>query len=212
MFTDVVGAVSGYPRLLRGPFPQEYVCEMRYCDTLTLTAPSSNNSTSYTYALGNAQKPDVNNTGHKPYGWDTLDALYGFYQVLAVSAEIQFCDPSATLGVGYQLMGQAPGAVFYQVLAERPGVRSVVMSQNGEGRYTFRIRANPWDLVGVPRQAYMADVNNYGAGIGTVPANTIPLFLFAASFIAGTAETVNVVVKFTFKIRFWQRTSLAQST
>lgn len=70
-------------------FPDEFTTRLRYCDVYTLT--SSSNAIAKQYMRMNSLfDPDQTGTGHQPYYFDQLAALYGRYHVLGSKMTAEF--------------------------------------------------------------------------------------------------------------------------
>lgn len=78
-------AVPMYSRksdLMGFGIPDAIICKLRYCAEITLD-PAASTIAYHTFSANGLYDPDLTGTGHQPYGFDQLMALYNNYEVLS---------------------------------------------------------------------------------------------------------------------------------
>lgn len=62
-------------------YPPTFYTKLKYCDTITMT--STLGVAVYEFAGNGCYDPDITGTGHQPYFWDQLTAVYKYYAVVS---------------------------------------------------------------------------------------------------------------------------------
>lgn len=62
------------------PFGKSRTCKLRYCENIAIN-PALGTTGTYTFAASGLYDPNISGTGHQPYGFDQLMALYNKYHV-----------------------------------------------------------------------------------------------------------------------------------
>jgi len=195
------------------PFPNRKYCKLQYSDNILITAPATNLSYEQIYSLNGLFDTDFTGTGHQPYGFDTMAVLYANYLCYACRVELEWYDPSADgLVCGYQLQGSTASGATISALDERPWSENTQISNTGDQRKVFRFFVPNHELLGVTKEQYRADTNNFGAAVTANPTANSYLRLFAVSTQAGATTTIKLNVKFHFYCTFFNRVTLAQSS
>lgn len=114
------------------PFGKSRTAKLRYCETISFN-PASGVAGTYTFSANGLYDPNISGTGHQPYGFDQLMALYNHYTVLGARIKITPINGSAnlyyTLGIKLcdttQLNSSTPDYIM-----EQPGFRKRVVANN----------------------------------------------------------------------------------
>lgn len=209
----ISGTLSKLAKKSHDPFPPRMPCKLYYNDILTLVGPASNTATEYNYQINSLFDPDFTGTGHQPYCFDQLAALYTNYMVTGCLLELEFFDPSADgIIVGYQVQGNSTSGFPANVIQERPWVESADIANTGNQHHKFRMFIPSHYGLGLKKAQYRDDTNNYGAACTASPTGGLYVRIFAISTIGSTATTVKCNVKLTFYSTFWNRITQTQST
>lgn len=83
------------PRISWYPFGASRVCKLRYCESISID-PGAGVLGSYTYSANGLYDPNISGTGHQPYGFDQLMALYNKYTVLGSKIQIRLLNVGAS--------------------------------------------------------------------------------------------------------------------
>ncbi len=156
--------------------------------------------------------PDRTGTGHQPYGYDQLAALYNRYRVLKSKWEVTFGSTTVTY---YAVLLPSNGtltaisnATTFEAAAEAPLAKSTLVGANAESViYRGGIALN--ELNGVTTTEYLAD-DRFEAQIGSSPAELIVL---TAGWYnsSGSTITVAAMIKLSFEVDFHDPVVQAQS-
>lgn len=195
------------------PFPQRKYAKMVMVQNNLVTAPSTNLSYEYIYRLNSTFAPDLTGgTGRQPYARDTMAALYNYYQVLSCNVEIEFYDTTQDgCLVGYQVQGDTLSGISVSAIDERPWAKATSMANSGEQKKKYFIKIPMHTALGVLKQQYLNDTNQYGSLVSTSPTQGVFLRLFALSTQAATATDVKFKIKITQHTIWWTRVTLPQS-
>lgn len=200
-------------------FPLSRMCTMQYCETFQLTAANATGlfGSEQVFNLNGLFDPDLTGSGHQPYQYDQMTAIYNAYRVFEVAWEIQFTNPLAQSMYGavsvqssldpYQLASQNFGQA-----REKHGVWAAALNQ-AAGLNTTRCigSAKIWELDGVPFHQWLAD-DQYAAAFTANPVQRPFLRMAVGDFAAPvTGLGCRVIVNLTFKALFYKRHIAAQS-
>lgn len=199
------------------PFPNEYFCKLRYCETFTKTVGTGG-------VFGTIQKMnlnslyDPNNTGggHQPYGYDQISALYRRYLVRRADIMIEFVNPNAD-GMVAGVMLQSSGGVgtlagqSVDTIKEQPTSWTKPVQNTGSQRAVFKSRVFMSRLEGLNRIQWSAQQDDYGALVSANPT-LMPSIQFASASDAGSSvDYMFVRVLITFHCQFYDRILQAYS-
>jgi hypothetical protein len=210
-----IGPVRMAP--LGDPFPIRMNRTLRYSQLVTLTAGASGLfGTEQIFRLSSLFDPDLTGTGHQPYGFDSLAALYYRYKVNAVRVCLRFSDPSAD-GVLCAAQFQAPsvtqtvtGADVGAVM-ERAGVWTHNLNNTGEQAIVLDQYFPMHVLVGVTPQQFAANLEDYQSLCTTNPARGPFLRIATAALDGSSTPTVRLEATLMFYSSFFERIGLSQS-
>ncbi len=124
--------------------------------------------------------PDRTGSGHQPYGFDQLAALYNRYRVLNTRYRVMFGSVGAVYHIVVTttnglLVSSISDQATYQTACETPYAIAHVMSTNGKELVISRkISLN--QLNGVTRTEYLAD-DRFEAAVGSSPTEIMVLVI-----------------------------------
>jgi len=176
--------------------------------------------------MNSVQDPDVTNTGHQPYGFDTFQTLYNRYKVTRFEFVAELVQPPSTTNYSGNVIVavgiQPPDATLtmtgenYFLNSEKPGVTTTAFLRAPEsiGHQIVSGSYNIHDVVGITRQQFDADVEDYSALIANNPARVPQLkFAIAAGNAASGNPTTscNLFFRLVYHVTFWDRIALSSS-
>lgn len=195
------------------PFPQRKWALMRYSDNYLLTGPNTNLSYEQIFSLNSLFKPDVTNTGHQPYGFDTMAVLYNNYLVHGCRVDLEWYDPTADgVIVGYRIQGSSVSASTVSALEEAPWTTLKSISNTGDQKVIQRIFIQNPQCLGLTKDQYTSDTNQYGAAVTASPTQQTYLRLAVLSTQGGASSSIKLKITLTYGTMFWNRVTLTQSS
>ncbi len=184
-----------------------------YGTTIPLS-PTTNTGTFNQFRLNSIFDPDASNTGHQPYGHDTLAALYNKYKVLRMKYQVEFTPSNDQLHVGVIPTNGALAAnptilAAFELVVESPHSKVKTLSYSGglPARFSGTVFLN--QLLGqTPEQYYADDLG--AAAFGSSPSELMYFYIFAYNPSTVTVTT-NVLVKLWYEIVVWDPILIIQS-
>lgn len=200
------------------PFKMRKNCTLEYVQMISQVTGANTLAIENVFNLSNLAKPDfVNaigtNGSHQPYGFDTLTLLYNYYMVNGVKMSVEFFDPTqSALIVGYKIQGTGVTGLALNVINEQPWNVSKQISTTGSRKIVYSKYIPNHLAIGVTKDQYKDDTNNYGANVSTAggPTNAAYLRLWSCSSTS-VATTVQIKVTLKYYCTFWNRNDLTQS-
>jgi hypothetical protein len=149
--------------------------------------------------------PNRTGTGHQPYGFDQIAALYNRYRVLSTRWRVTFGSQSGT----YQLVVVPVNGLVntsitdltsYQTVCELP--LSVVKTQGGGGGPTIIVERSMHlrALTGVTQTEYLAD-DRFESVVTSSPAELLTLYI---GFYNPSASTISIP----YTVEVWYTTDM----
>jgi hypothetical protein len=149
--------------------------------------------------------PNRTGTGHQPYGFDQLAALYNRYRVLSTRWRVTFGSQSGT----YQLVVVPVNGLVntsitdltsYQTVCELP--LSVVKTQGGGGGPTIIVERSMHlrALTGVTQTEYLAD-DRFESVVSSSPAELLTLYI---GFYNPSGSTISIP----YTVELWYTTDM----
>lgn len=192
------------------PIPQRYITKMKYSQTITTGATFGN----YAMNLNSIYDPDQTGvlTGHQPYGFDQLSALYNRYRVIACGWRLNLAVGSTTVPV---IMTAMPANTVVTAstgseIRENPRSKYTLQGLGAAMRFVSGKVYIP-SLMGRNKQQYMAD-DRYQAQFGTSPSELALLNIFAGPATEQTAiATVYFNVELEYTVECFDVKNLSQS-
>lgn len=203
------GPFSSYGR--HDPFKPYYSARLHYSDDISLSAPATvyQFGTDYIFRLNSLYDPNETSTGHQPYGFDQLAALYRNYKVNAVLINVQFYDPSAD-GTVVAMELIPPGGTGTLAgkevgfIRERPMAIVRTLNNTGSQRVNIKQYVPISTVSGVTPLQFKSNQEDFQALVGANPVK-MPRLQLAACSPDGTAKTVRARVSFVFYCTFFER-------
>jgi hypothetical protein len=191
--------------------PHKYVT-LKYTDiySQSLTTVTGTNQI---MRLNSIFDPDLTGTGHQPYGYDQLSALYNRYRVLSSSWKITFhAESQGFYAVVVPSNGNLGTAITNLASFTLAGEtqRSEIKSQGtGANAIVFSGSINLNDLNGVTLTEYLAD-DRFEAQIGANPVELIVLNIGTYN-PSGSTVAVDFSVEMLYHVDLHDPIALAQS-
>lgn len=114
------------------PFGMSRTCKLKYCESITIN-PALGAAGQYAFSANGLYDPNIGGTGHQPYGFDQLMALYNHYTVtgarIKVTCVLQNANVSFCIGVKLA-DGSALTTTTPDYLLEQPGFRKKMIGNN----------------------------------------------------------------------------------
>jgi len=191
------------------PFPSYKLMKLAYWDNIVGTQTTGSGMTQQ-WRLNSAYDFDYTYTGHQPYYYDQITALYGTYRVYKVVIDYAYtCDNGSGVPLDSQIVFRptpdgttpTPTAAGFIVESERP------LSHNnyfGAGAHPAKGRLTyyPHIILGMSKSEYNDD-DKTSAAVTTNPS-TVPYLNFMA--LSTAANSYHVLrVKVQMYVKFFNR-------
>jgi len=114
------------------PFGKSRTCKLRYSETLTIN-PALGTAGTYTFSANGLYDPNISGSGHQPYGFDQLCALYNHYYVTGARCRVTLINnPADTFfTIGLKLCDATTlNTSNPEYLLEQPGFRKRILSNS----------------------------------------------------------------------------------
>lgn len=199
------------------PFPNKYFAILNYSDQFTFTTGAVGVlGTEQVLRLNDMYDTDQTGTGHQPYGYDQMAAIYARYQVTYVDVIITWTDPSAD-GVFAVASLQSNGntqsltGMTFARCREIPFTTVKYINNTGAQVQRMSIKAPLHTIFGVSKQQYMGSPTIYGGQVGSTVSQPCYIRFSAGSSAAAAGVTIQAMVEVKFHAQFWDRVWLGQS-
>jgi len=187
------------------PIPSRYITKMKYSDAVTLSLA---NSYQYVFNLNSVYDPNRTGTGHQPYGYDQLAALYNRYRVIGCSYVINCYSAGVPIRWGCIASNDVPPINNVSELAENPRAQTRVQIPGGSTTKIVNYVSIP-NIVGRNKIQYMAD-DRYQSQVGASPAELALLTITGGTMTdVGTDVLCDVTLEYT--VEFFDVIPLDQS-
>lgn len=199
------------------PFAPSMTRALEYTDRFTFTAGGSGlYGTEQIMRLNSLFDPDLTGTGHQPYGFDQLAALYFRYKVHKVKLSLEFADPSGdgiVIAVAVQNTdsSQAITGSSQSSVAERPNVFTHAISNTGDQDFIFESVVDIEKIDGLTKNQFEANIEEYSALCTASPTRTPYVRIAIAALDQSSTPTLVCRLRMSFFTTFYSRTTLAQS-
>ncbi len=195
-------------------------CDLVYTEMTTGLAASATLGifgTELGYRLNSLYDPDYVSTGHQPYFYDQLAAIYNRYRVSACTIDLTFTDPTADgLVVAAQVKPSSVtggttnvAAQTVSAVRERPNAVCGFLNNTGGQKLHIRRRFTIAEAEGITPGEFRGDMSNYAAAVTANPTRTPYLQIAAAGLTS--AGSCQVSIKLVFECEFFDRLIVAQS-
>lgn len=192
------------------PISQRYICKQKYAETIT-----TDSNGYYGFNLNSVYDPNRTGTGHQPYGFDTLAALYNRYRVIACGWRIQV---NGVPGVDNVICATLPANEVISTSTmsawrENPRAKFITQSAGG-GMVTLSGKSYIPSLVGRTKLQYMSD-DRYQSQVNDSPNELAILNIVTSTIGAGVSgdqpEPVTIQVLLEYTVEYFDVKTLSQS-
>jgi hypothetical protein len=197
------------------PFPSQWTGKMSYSDDITFTSGTSNVfGSEHVWFLNSLYDPDFTSTGHQPYGFDQLAALYRRYRVTRCDVDITFSSPTSNNMVAAVTCQSAHGAFSMagkavNAVSEKPQTWVGRVNTSGSQKIRFHASLPIAGLEGVPEATVLSN-EAYSAAVTTNPNN--PLYVrVAVADHDDASQALVAFVRLTYHCTFYERRTMTQS-
>jgi hypothetical protein len=180
--------------------PHKYMT-LKYTDVVT-TSLATTVGVSQVYNLNSLFDPDRTGTGHQPYGFDQMSALYNRYRVLKTRWRICFSPSSLTYAISVipmngLLAASVTNLATFVTAAESP--RAVNWEQGASGQSHLISGQVPLNnLTGVTSTEYLAD-DRFEAIVTASPSEVMVLQVVLYN-PSGSTISINYVVDLYYEV------------
>lgn len=194
------------------PFPLRYNARLTYGVNVTLTTIGSGsvNAAKFTMSLNSLYDPEVSSTGHQPYQFDQLTAIYLEYLATNAYVDITFTDPTidglwvgwivrASTDAGDNLTSTDLGRAM-----ERPNLRVFPLNNTGAQNVSCKMRVPLHQVFGLSAAQYASQFPIFGAQYNFDPTTQayLDLLLFDPTGNVA-AQSVRAVGRVVYDTQFW---------
>lgn len=197
-------------------FPETLVTTLRYADVYTLTS-TAQAVAKQVFRMNSCFDPDFTGTGHQPYYFDQLAAVYGGYCVIGskltatfspITDAIATAQPSGPMVIG--IVGEPNGttsSTAYTLLETSGAVSTLLGGPNGGNNVkTLFTTYSP------NKNLALGDEDDtIQATVGANPSQVWYATVFMAETGLGTPTSCNVKVELQMTVRFRRREDIASS-
>ena len=202
------------PRLLSAstyPFPRTTTRKLKYVESFGLDSSTASALATYVFSCNGLYDPNITGTGHQPYGFDQLMALYNHYEVLSSKIKITIADSNATNSIGLICRVDANGNLNtsnLQLIMEQPDTKKVIFNPAEAHRTILRHSWNQRKFFG-KRKA--GDEALCGTG-GNNPAES-SFYIIGLASVDPNANAPNMylTVEIDYVARFFEPQELSSS-
>jgi len=166
--------------------------------------------------LNSVYDPDLSGTGHQPYQFDQLKAMYGTYLVHKCDWSVTFFGAAvAGLWVGVYIYNTIGGSSLagstLDAIKEHNRVKMRVLPSTGEQRTIISGSTPIWEIFGISRAQYLAEPQAYGSAVSGNPAYSAILECVVVDPAARTSASVFVEATLNFHTQMWSYDDPGQS-
>lgn len=201
--------LDGKPLPSRSFMPPSYVTQHRYCERLINLSPDNITGltgSEYAFRLGSLFDPDFTGTGHQPWGFDQLAAIYQQYNVYRVKIQVKVV--TANYGGGTSIpflaVNLRPNGSAYNLnskygweIQERSGNTVINCNRSAETDIAWETDVFLADIEGLTKEEYTSDTA-YKAYSTASPQKTPYMSIACGSFNEVAGASVAVMVSFVF--------------
>lgn len=212
-YSPIVGKSDAYngavavPRSVNSPFPYQRSCTLRYCTNISIDATVSNVAKHFFRANG-LYDPDYTSTGHQPYGFDQIAAVYNHYEVLKSYITIEAQPASLGIAAGQMVVGICPSddqtiTLNIDSIREQKGCNWAVLDSYGKCRVSNNY---------MRKRTFPAEFQALGAKVDADPTEEHMFCVFASPMSSAVEPgSVLIIVTIDYVARFWENRDLGQS-
>lgn len=187
------------------PVPQRFLTQHKYSTTFTIGSLQS----VYRFNLNSLFDPDQTGSGHQPYGFDQMAALFNRYRVYGCSYSVQGYQFNNPIRIGCVASNDAASPSNLATLIELPRSKSAIQV-NGGAPVKLTGYVNLPSLTGRTKAQYMAD-DRYQAQNNTNPQEALILNVMAQSLSDTALESCTMLVTLNFHCEWFDPIVFATS-
>lgn len=187
------------------PVPQRFLTQHKYSTTFTLGTLQP----LYRMNLNSLYDPDQTGTGHQPYGFDQMAALFNRYRVYGVSYKVQGYQFNNPIRFGCVATNDTASPTNMATLIEYPRSKSAIQV-NGGSTAVITGYVNLPSLTGRTKAQYMAD-DRYQAQNNTNPQEALILNVMAQSLSDTALDSCTMLVTLNFHCEWFDPIVFASS-
>jgi len=205
------------------PFADNYRVRLKYCDKVQLTTTGSvNTAVVYSFRLGSLYDPDYTGTGHQPYMYDQLTAIYNKYVVEKVEWRVRFrqisASPLTSLWCGVSLItdtnvaASASGDTLNEIRERSTALLSPLAAVNNAANFkSWRGSLVLRNLFGISEAQYYGDQEDFAALYNANPSRQCFLELCLIDPDSGSSTTVEADVELIYHAKMFGFVAPSQS-
>lgn len=187
------------------PVPQRFLTQHKYSTTFTIGSLTP----VYRFNLNSLYDPDQTSTGHQPYGFDQMAALFNRYRVYGVSYQVQGYQFNNPIRIGCVASNDSTSPSNLATLIELPRSKSAIQV-NGGAPVKLTGYVNLPSLTGRTKAQYMAD-DRYQATNNSNPQEALILNVMAQSLSDSALESCTMLVTLNFHCEWFDPIVFASS-
>ncbi len=199
--------------------PESMYAKMTYClqKTMASSATDAQLGVENVWQLNGCFDPDFTGGTHQPYGYDQASTLYGRYVVHGCRVSLEMQTPAAQtqcFAVAIQVQGSQQtfsltGAAVSDLEEKEQSFVKRLASTGEVQRWSKYF--NLWDIEGVTREQYIAQLTQYSSISSANPTQVEYLRIAVATMNGTTSANVYIGVKLEFDVQFFDRNVLPSS-
>jgi len=169
------------------PIAPKHLVRMKYTDVLDWNVTTLATDIQQ-FNLNSLFDPDVTGTGHQPYGFDQLAALYAHYRVFKCSWHIQFAPSNERLHITVIPINGNASPTSISSAGEQP--RGVTKAMSFDGGMPCNFNGSIWlpRLTGATSVQYKTD-DRYSAANNASPTEVMRLSILVYNPSGSTVDT-----------------------
>jgi hypothetical protein len=174
------------------------------------TAGNLSTGVLFRFRLNGMYDPDVTGSGHQPYFFDQVKAVYLNYLVRTAHVNLTWSDPTADgVWVGWSIhpgstSNDDPSTLQLQDFLERPNFKVAPLNNTGAQTVTLRQSVPIHTVLGLSKIQYEGDVGTNGAAYNADPSSIVYLDIFLVDPTANaTARSVRISGVITYDCKFF---------
>lgn len=207
------------PVMDRGPLPTAFFTKLRYVEKFTLYPEAVSgmlNGAEVEICLNSLFDPNQSGTGHQPYCFDQIAALYKKYLVYGCTVQITASNSSDKNNAITYLVRGAYSTTTLSGLdtftcQERYGCGAIYTTTAGDQHVTANLGyISMPDVCGETYNNYMGNHRN-ATYVTNNPDNRVMLLIACSNMAAITSQVVDITVTLVFHAKFYDRAYPGQS-
>lgn len=187
------------------PVPQRFITKHKYSTTVTLSTLQNY----YRMNLNSLYDPDLTGTGHQPYGFDQMAALFNRYRVFGCSYVINGYQANNPIRIGCVPTNDAASPANMASLIELPRSKFTTQVPGGP-RAQIKGYVSLPSLTGRTKAQYMAD-DRYQAQNNANPQEALILNIMAAKLDDTTVDGCLITITLNFHCEWFDPIVFATS-